>query len=230
MIYRAIFLVIDGINLASLENLLYIQPEIGIKHSQELKQLLKPQGLARYSIHNMLKAEYHFVNQQLLSTPEFQKGTHVEFIRNYIYRFHLDFLNKAQQPIHTFEASAQEFKKKYKVSTATNFLARLFPRVLTRDLSRIAANLYISGQSNGLSLVNSMHSKSAMMNMLDLSIKIRQQNLDSNQIQPFLNNAGAEYTCPFTEKPMVYDAVKKIIYCKKSEDKNDIFGLNVVRI
>ncbi|MGB4811639.1 MAG: hypothetical protein WBP13_04030 [Methylophilaceae bacterium] len=56
MIEHAILLVVDGMNLGSLENLLYVSPEIGITHRDELNALLKPQGLARYNLKGMMRA------------------------------------------------------------------------------------------------------------------------------------------------------------------------------
>ena len=65
----------------------------------------------------------------------------------------------------------------------------------------------------GLShLVKSMHNKNALIKLFNLSIKIRQQKIPEADIQHFLNNAGSKYNCSFTEKPMQWDAAKKVIY------------------
>ena len=68
-------------------------------------------------------------------------------------------------------------------------------------------------------LVKSMHRQNAKINLLNLSIKIRQKNIGASKIQIFLNGAGKDYECPFTEKPMVWDAVKRTIYCDSPETK-----------
>lgn len=218
MISRAIFLVLDGVNLQSLENLLFNSPEIASKYHQELSLLLKPQGLARYNIKNMLRADYLFFNSHLLNTEEAKKNMHVEYMRNKIYRFHLDFLNKAGQPESTLTESQRELIQKYNYATIKTFLTAFLPH----GLSRILSNISIVGQARGLHLVKSMHSKSAMINAIILRIKAQQQHIDAAYIQTFLNNAGKEYDCPFTERPMAWDAAKRTIYCNDPEENRRV--------
>ena len=206
MIERAIFLVVDGINLISLENILFKSPEISITHFEELNRLLKANKLERYNLKGMLRADYMFINNEMFIENKDIKTMNVDFIKNRYYRYQLDFLNHTQMPPSTFDNSVIEMHEKYKLRT--NVLKFDWPN----PLEKVLANLIISGQLNGFSLVKSMHSKDALIKLLHLSINIRQQQIPETDIQSFLNNAGSEYSSPYTNKPMQWDATKKVIY------------------
>ena len=215
MIDRAIFQAVDSRSLDSIEYLLYKNPETILKHADELMALLKPLGLARYNLKGLMRAEYTFINNSVMNRKNAGKAVHIEYMRNRMYRFHLDFLNRTHEPERTLSASERELSQKYSLITIKTFLRAFLPH----GPSRLLADLLIGGQVRGLMLVKSMHHKSAMINLLNLSIKIRQQSIDANHIQTFLNKASKEYNCPFTEYPMVFDKVKKTIYCENPEQK-----------
>ena len=218
MIERAIFQVVDGINLDSLEYLLHKNPETALTHGDELNNLLKPQGLTRYNLKDVMRAEYTFFNNGVMNKKDAAKAVHVEYMRNRLYRAQLEFLHKAQMPAPTLNKSQRELKDKYAFSTFPDSLIMVLPH----GLSHVLINQIISGTSSGLFLVQSMHRQNAKIILLNLSIKIRIQNIDANHIQTFFNKASKEYNCPFTERPMVWDAVKKTIYCKNPEEKERV--------
>jgi hypothetical protein len=209
MIERAIFLVVDGISLMSLENILFKSPEIGITHFEELNSLLKANRLERYNLKGMLRGDYMFIIDGMSKTRQNLddvRSLNMDYIKNRFYRYQLDFLNRTQMPPSTFDSSVIEMQEKYK------FGANIFKYDWLNPLQSVLANLLISGQLNGFSLVKSMHSKDALIKLLNLSIKIRQQKIPEAEIQSFLNNASSEYNSPFTNKPMQWDAIKKVIY------------------
>jgi len=216
LIDRAILLVNDGINLHSLESLIYKNPEIGVNHSEELHSLLKQQGLSRYNLKGSMRSEYAFFNSNLYRKIELNDSVHVEYMRNRLYRFHRDFLQKAALPATTLDQSQQELAEKYKFSN----IKPLVSRVLPHGLSDTLVNRLISGSGKGLYLIKSMHNKSALMNLLNLSLNIKQQQIESTHIQSYLNAKGNKFNCPFTEQPIVYDAVKNSIYCEIPEHKS----------
>ena len=215
LIERAIFQVVDGLNLNSLEYLLYKNPETALVHSSELNALLKPQGLTRYNLKGVVRAGYAFFNNGLMNKIATTKSAHVEYMRNRLYRYHLDFLNSAFAPELTLNGSEQELSQKYSITTIKTYIRAFLPH----GRSRVLTDLLIGGQVRGLMLVKSMHRQNAKINLLNLSIKIRQKNIGASKIQTFLNDAGKDYECPFTEKPMVCDAVKRTIYCENPEQK-----------
>lgn len=212
---HAVFLVNQGLNLNSLEFLLYENPEIGLAHTVELDALLTTRGLAPYNLKGMTRGEYAFFDKNLLKRKEVAKTLHVEYIRNRIYRVHLEFLQKAQLPASTLSESRLELADKYSPST-TNILLRT---TLPHGLSNLIVSQFIQGKGRELLLVESMHSKNALMSLLNLNVKIHQQNISKNRAQAFLNQAGKEYECPFTARPMTYDAKMKKIYCENPETK-----------
>ena len=157
----------------------------------------------------MLRAEYRFItdemskNQKDLKDP---RALNINYIKNRLYRFHLDFLNRAQKPFSTLDLSKSEMQDKYE------FGSNIFKYDWLNPQQSILANLIISGQSRGFHLVKSMHSKDAKIKLLNLSIHIRQHKTPKEHIQTFLNNAGSQYYNPFTNKPMQWDAAKNVIY------------------
>ena len=224
-IEHAIFLVIDGFNLYALENLLFKSHEIGIKHFEELQTILKPTNLERYNLAGMVRAEYTFVsteffkqhNQELKKMHVKENYLHPEFIRNRLYHAHMDFLNSAQKPPATFRTSSVEMYKKHGVTTMS-----VFDYYWLDPLNSVLSKMLTGGFIKSLSLVSSMHAKSALISSLNLSLKIKQQKIATSNIQAFLNRAGKQYDCPFTNQPMQFDAQENIIFCENPETKNHV--------
>ena len=209
MIERAIFLVVDGINLISLENILFKSPEISITHFEELNRLLHANKLERYNLKSMLRADYMFITDEMSKSRQSLKDVrtlNMDYFKNRFYRYHLDFLSRAQMPPSTFDNSSIEMANKYK------FGANIFKYDWLNPLQSALTNILISGQLNGFLLVKSMHSKVALIKLLNLSINIRQQKIPEAEMQTFLNNAGSEYNSPFNNKPMQLDVTKNVIY------------------
>jgi hypothetical protein len=214
----AIFLVVDGRNLSSLEDILYNYPYIGFTYQKELNNLLAPKGLERFNIKGKLRAEYHFFNEGLFKKLAFKNNTHVEYIRNRLYRTHINFLNSISLPPKEMSSNIRKSK-----NTDNFFIATTITKILKpHGFSNVLASLLIDGMHKGELLVKSMHAKSAFINLLHLSLSIRQQNITKENIQTFLDKAGKEYECPFTEKPMVWNSARKTIYCENPEEEQAI--------
>ena len=151
MIERAIFLVVDGISLASLENILFKSPQIIITHFEELNRLLKANKLERYNLKGMLRADYMFIDNEMFIENKYIKTMNVDYIKNRYYRYQLDFLNRTQMPPSTFDNSVIEMQEKYK------FGANIFKYDWLNPLQSALTNILISGQLNGFPLVKSIH-------------------------------------------------------------------------
>ena len=209
MIERAIFLVVDGINLISLENILFKSPEISITHFEELNRLLHANKLERYNLKSMLRADYMFITDEMSKSRQSLKDVrtlNMDYIKNRLYRFQLEFLSRAQLPPATFDNSYNEMNDKYEFGT------NIFKYDWFNPLQSILANLLISGQARGFHLIKSMHSKDALIKLLNLSIHIRQQKIAASDIQRLLNNAGSDCYNPFTNRPMQWDVTRNVIY------------------
>lgn len=215
-IERAIFLVMDGFNLYALENLLYQSPEVGINHFDELSAILKSNGLERYNLKGMLRAEYVFVYTHFFKKQKQTTFLHPEFILNRIYRMHVDYLESAQKSPSTFENSRNELHRKYKISRNLMDYNWLDP------YNSVIANMYTSGLMKSLELVSSMHAKNAVIRLLNLSTQIRQQKVAKTEIQAFLNHADTDFNCPFTSKPMQFDSEKNSLFCEKPESESRV--------
>jgi hypothetical protein len=228
---RAIFLVLDGINLYSIENLLFKSPNIGINHFDELEIILKPTSLERYNLKGMLRAEYHFINteffnkhnQKLIQT-HMQKdySFHPEFIRNRLYRAHIDFFNVAQKSPAKFRTSMDELYRKHG-GTTTSVLDYYWLDPINSVLSKMLTGGFIKS----LELIRSMHAKNALISLLNLSLQIKQEKIPPANIQAFLNRAGKQYNCPFTNQPMQFDAQKNILFCENPESKSRVANLRL---
>ena len=215
-IEHAIFLVIDGFNLYALENLLFKSPEIGIKHFEELSTILKSNGLERYNLKGMQRAEYAFVNDHFLKRQKQVTYLHPEFIRNRIYQMQMVYLDIAQKSPSTFQTSSNELNKKYGISISLMDYYWLDP------FNSVIANRFTSGLMKSLELVKSMHAKNALISSINLSLQIKQQKIAHSNIQVFLNKAGKSYDCPFTDKPTQFDAQRNILFCENPESKERV--------
>ena len=103
----------------------------------------------------------------------------INYFKNRFYRNQLDFLNRAQMLLSTFDNSSVEMQEKYK------FGANIFKVDWLNPLQSSHSNQIISGQLNGFSSVKSMQSKDAIIKLLNLSINIREQKITEANIQTF---------------------------------------------
>lgn len=219
MIERAIFLVADTLSLKSIENILLKSPEISAQHHDELQNLLKPSGLERYNIKNMLRADYELINNELLTKQQHIYYVHTNFIRNRLYRMQTDFYESAQKSPSTLTKSNERFNQQYKSQN-------LFNINLRDPFNSYLANKITSGLSIGFELIKAMHHHNAAMSSLNLLTQIRVKNIDSANIQHFINNSATEFNNPFTDKPLQWSAEKKsIIYKNPSLEESVEFSL-----
>ena len=214
-IEKAIFLVIDGFNTGSLEYLLLKQPQIMNNNYQELRGLLKPVGLTRYNLQGMLRAEYYFLEDNLFRKLNAEKNVHDNYLRNRIYRVHNDFLNEAQKSPFTFKESQSKLHQRY------YFGRYQFWNVDLLDPQHsLISNMVINSFLHSFNLVASMQSKSGLTKLLNLKINIHQLKVADADIQTFLNSSGSEYFNPFTNKPMRWDAEKRMLVCDRPDSEN----------
>lgn len=216
MISRAVFLVTESINLNALEYFLLKSPEMAIWHGEELSILLKPSGLARYNLKGIQRAEYAYINKNLFTKNEAIKGFQPEYFRNRLYRFQLDYLNRAQLPPATFDKSRDEMNAQYGLNMNLFNFDWLNPR------HSVIFKLMAGGFVNSFELVKSMHFKNAQIKLLNLSLKIRQQKIADADVQTFLNQAGVDYYNPFTNQPMHYDADKRTLVCEDPSSQHKV--------
>lgn len=209
-IERAIFLVMEDVNLKTLEYFLFKHPQIETMQYDDLIAILNPRGLERYNLKGVLKAEYALINRGILNDKNIGKTLHVEYMRNRLYQSHLEFLQKAKMPPKTLAESEHELNDKFAYPKIFLNLSKI---ILPHGLSNYLVNQFIVGTNRGLVLVKSMHMKNAYINLLNQSIKIRKQKFDELSIQEYLNNSGQKYFCPFSEKPIRYSSSTKSIYC-----------------
>lgn len=205
MIERAIFLVADSLCLESLKYLLKNSPETSTKHYAELQTLLKPNGLDRYNLKGMLRADYELINNEFITKQQHIYYVHSNFIRNRIYRMQMDFLEGAHKSPDTFSTSNDQFIKKYNGTQSVFDINWLDP------FNSFLANKLTGGLPRGFELIKSMHHHNSSINALNLITQIRVKNIDSANTQNYINLAGTEFNNPFTAKPMQWNAEKKAI-------------------
>lgn len=206
MIDRAIFLVTESLNLNALEYCLFKSPEIASAHADELNALLISIGLERYNLEAMARGDYKFINQTFMVKFEHEKNFHVEYIRNRLYRYQVDFLKYARyQPLSYDEGSA-ELAKKY--STKLNLFEYDWLNPVHSILSRLLTGAY----TRGFEILKSMHLHNANIKLLNISVKIRQQKIAVADMPAFLSHMGAAFNNPITGDPIQWNAAKKILF------------------
>ena len=213
-IEKAIFLVVDGFNLASLEYLLFKQPQIMTSHYEELRVLLKPVGLTRYNLQGMLRAEHYFFEDNLIKKVSAEQNVHFNYIQNRVYRAHTDFLKEAKKSPFTFKESQRKLHQRYYFDRY-----QFWNFDLLDPQHSLISTMVINGFLNSFNLVASMQSKNALIKLLNLKINIHQQKIADADIQAFLNNAGSEHFNPFTNKPMHWDIEKRAFVCDRPDNE-----------
>ncbi len=215
MIERAIFLVADSLSLKSIENVLLKSPEISTQHYDELQDLLKPSGLNRYNIKNMLRADYEFINNELITKQQHIYYVHTNFIRNRLYRMQIDFYESAQKSPSTFALASERFNQQYKSQNIFNIN-------LCDPFNSYLANKIVGGLPIGFELIKSMHQHNGSINALNLITQIRVKNIDSANTQNYINLAGTQFNNPFTGKPMQWNPEKKVIIFRNTLRQENI--------
>ena len=218
IVNRGLFVSIYGISLDTLEFMLFESPDMIKQHGDELLTLLEPVGLEKYNIKGMLKIEHQSSQQHVIQMHLASKEIYPEYIANREYRAQLNFLKEAQKNPFNYEESENKlYEQYYYIGGNARTLDWLNP------LSSILSKVSVNGVLRGFTFIKSMHSKNSLAKLLNLKIKIHQQNISDAYIQAFLNSAGSEYFNPFTNKPMRWDAVNRVLVCDKpNSDKRPV--------
>ena len=158
MAARAISLVLDAINLDSLETLLAISPDFIYSKQSLIVDTFPQVGLKRYNLKGMLKADYRLFQHMPLE----RRGIyiHPEFIKNKIYHANLEWLECANLEGESFEDCKTTLNQRYTNSILKNLIA------LRDPLNNILANLLICGQISALPLVKSMRQHTATIHAI----------------------------------------------------------------
>lgn len=219
LVNRGLFLSLYEISLDTLEFMLFESPNITKQHADELLITLKPSGLEKYNIQGMLKLEHNSKQKYVTKMHSTSVKIQPEYIANREYRVNLDFLKEAQKLPFTFEESQNKLFEQYYYSAGNDYLDINWLNPLNSILSKVVVNNVLKG----FRFVELMHSKNALVKLLNLKIRIQQQNIVDADIQAFLNNAGSAYLNPFTNKPMRWIATKRVLICDKpNSDKSPV--------
>ena len=218
IVNRGLFVTIYGTSLDTLEFMLFESPDMLKQHGDELLALLKPVGLGKYNIKNMLKIEHQSSQQHVIQMHLASKEIYPEYIANREYRAQLDFLKEAQKNPFNYEESENKLYEQY-YYIGGNAWTFDWLNPLNSLLSKLSENHVL----NGFTFIESMHSENSLAKLLNLKIKIHQQHIADGDVQAFLNKVGSEYNNPFTNKPMRWDAVKRVLVCDKpNSDKSAV--------
>ena len=102
-----------------MENILFKSLEIGITHFEEIYRLLRAYKLERDNLKGMLRADYTFITDEMSKSRQNlddAKSLNIDYIKNRLYRFHFEFLSRAQLPQSTLDSSISEMGDKYELS------------------------------------------------------------------------------------------------------------------
>ena len=202
----------------TLEFLLFKSPNIIRMHSNELLAILKPSGLEKYNLKGMMQLDHYYTQQGVSKMGLSSTKKHSDYIANRRYHAQMDILKEANKIPFRFEDGESKLYEQY-YSSAYNY----FKLDWLNPLNSLISNYAMSNVLRSFSIAESMHSANSLAKLLNLKIKIRHQNIADADIQAFLNSSGIEYHNPFTNKPMRWDAVKRVLICDKpNSDKSAV--------
>lgn len=127
----------------------------------------------------MLRTVYAYITDEMSKLRQNlnnAKSLNIDYIKNRLYRFHFEFLSRAQLPPSTLDSTISEIGDKYE------FSANIFNFDWLNPLQSILENMLISGHTRGFHLAKSMHSKDALIKLLNLSISFLQQKIPEAEI------------------------------------------------
>jgi hypothetical protein len=199
-----------------LEYCLFKSPKIASTHADELNALLKPSSLRRFNIKAMMKGDYHFIDNNLMIKQADNTAMNAEYIRNRIYRHQKEFLKHAYYPPLNYDKSSLYLAEKFGSKTS------IFNYDWLNPINSLASKAFSDSLIKGFYLLKSMHTHNANMKLLNMRVKIRQQNIAVADIANYLKSADDGFNNPITNEKMQWDATKKVLFFNNPWQNNKI--------
>ena len=209
----AMGLVSEGHALNGIESLLFRSPQLIDTHYDELISLLSPDGIARFNIAGIMRAEYALM-MQAYEVDKNRAAIFPNYITNRHYRFAQDMLELANKPASALIEKGANRRNCVKSieSSATNspFLA---------SAEFVCPSLVWAL----VEFVKSMHHKNQLMALLSMRIRIFKEKVPESQIAAYLVAHAANMRESFNGGPMQWDQDRRVLfYDSKNRAANEV--------
>ena len=198
----AMGLVSEGYALRGVESLLFRSPQLIDTHYDELISLLSPEGIGRFNLPGIMRAEYA-LTMQAYEVDKNRAAIFPNYITNRHYRYAQQMLEVVSTPADLLNVLGTNRK---------NFLK---PIELNATDPRFAASAEFVGPGVYLGpfeLIKSMHNKNQLMALLSMRIRIFKEKVPESQIAAYLVAHVANMRESFTDGPMQWDQNKRVLF------------------
>lgn len=208
---KALELFLERISLATAEQLMHMAPRLADEHYPEMKDLLRDEGIARYNIAGVMRAEY-LLRDPLYTNPAALKyWVHPNFLRNRFYRFAQDFLKASTAPPSEIAAAADAVVRAHTEGWSADYL--------TDPINAVFARSQVGGPAKIGQLLQQMVLHDGQMRLLLLRLEILHSNIPDSGIEDFLKHADKSLANPFTGAPMQWSPSKRALYFRSGDLK-----------
>jgi hypothetical protein len=221
---KAVGLVAIGMTLPFLEKLLIASPEVAKRHSAELLEILKAEGVEEFNLKGVVRIEFSSLTQYLaipssegsawrdatLDWLAYQTGQRNRMLNRYA-AFSQEYLNALGLPWNEVGKELDRLRAKYIYSSSRDYLIDPFGSIL---IDRV-----INGQIRAGELVQQMHSIVGRKRLATLLVRLIGENVGDAGIDRFLATSGPELSDPFSGSPMRWDTKDRKIFFSDPNDR-----------
>ena len=208
---KAIGLVVEQISLDTAEFLIKAAPEMASTHYQEMKELLRPDGLARYNLPGVMRAEYELFDPIYAKPASLRIWVHPGFIRNRFFRSATDFLKVSQGPPSEVAKEVNAMWLTYSSGWRLDYLSD--------PLNTVWIRVLLGGQAKTGNMLQQMHLRDGQLRLLTLRLDILHLGVQDGGIDAFLESSEKGLRNPFTGDPMKWEPAKRAIYFQSSGEE-----------
>jgi hypothetical protein len=221
---KAVELVAFGMTFELIENLLQADPQIAVRHRDELLALFQPEGMAAFNPEGIVRAEYSLLRQALEHPPAksaqwpldrlewlaFHLGQRNRILNRY-YAFARDYAQMLRLPWNQVEAEATRLREKHVLASDLDIVHDPFGSMF---LAR-----YMESQLKAREMLRQMHIIDGKLRLATLLIRLVDNGVGDKDISGFLSSAGPAFHDPFSGNPMGWNAKERRIYFPDPEYK-----------
>ena len=231
---KAVGLVAIGMTLPFLDSLLMANPDLANAHAAELKEMLRPEGIAAFDPDGIARAEFHLLKKALehppIENPEygtdrlhwlaFRLGQKNRILNRYA-AFAPDYAAALRLPWSEMEKETLGLREKHIEPTAWEFVLDPFGSLLFAQ--------FIDSQLKAREMLRQMHITDGRFRLATLLVQLINENVRDADIPQFLAAADRELRDPFTATPARWDPKDRKIYFVDPREKCMIASLFRVR-
>ena len=202
---KAIYSVADSFSLASANSMIHSYPNIARIHGDELINMLRPSGLARWNLPGALRAEYSMFDP-IISSESARFWLNRNFIRNRYLHSSVDFLEAANSPPNLVEEKTLAVWQSYAKLKTWDL------DYLRDPMNTFFTRIYLlSPLKSASSILPRLHMYDGDRRALTLALLVKLHGIRDTEIEEFLAGVGPELRNPFTGEPMAWDSAKRVI-------------------